>query len=251
MKKLTALLLALVLVMGLAACGNTPATNNAPAANGSNNSTTGTTNGTEGTDGTEGTTAATLDGDNGLETIPGVTDEYLDLEEENPTEPEETIPVQEPNAATEIYTNIWNKVPEDNRFFAMGGDFSAPVDGAPGNYALDNEGLEFELYVPADQITQVDAISRLMHAMMANNYTGAVYHLTDAANAESFADAMHEALGSAQWICGQPEKMLIAIIEAEYVLVVFGINDAVNPTETALTAAYPTATIVYNEAIAG
>ena len=244
MKKLIAMLLALVLVLALAACGDSTANNVVPPVNnGSNNSTAGTTNGTEGA--TE-TTAPAEDAD-----PTEVTDEYLDLEDENPTEPVETTPVQEPNAATEIYTNIWNQVPEDSRFYAMGGDYTAPVDGAPGNYALDNEGMEAELYVPADEIAKVDAISRLMHGMLANNYTGAVYHLTDAAEATGFADAMHEALGSAQWICGQPEKMLIAVIEAEYVLVVFGINDAVAPTETALTAAYPTATVLYNEAIAG
>ena len=61
---------------------------------------------------------------------------------------------------------------------------------------------------------------------------------------------MHNAVANNQWMCGMPEKMIIAEI-GEYVLVCFGINDAINPFETALNSVYADATIKYNEAIGG
>lgn len=210
MKKLIALLLAMIMVMGLVACGN-------------NTDTTGTTDDT-----TQDTTAAT--------------DEILD---------DTTAEVQEPNDATAVLSAIWAAVPEENRFFAMGGDVSAMVDNDAGNYSLSDEGLTASLYVPADQIKSLRCASSLMHAMLQNNFTCGVYQMGEGGDANAFADAMKESIGSAQWICGMPEKMIIAVIDGEYVLAAFGINDAITPFETALGAVYADAEIVYNEPIAG
>ncbi len=214
MKKLIAMLLALVLVMGLVACGNTTAPETTPAT-------------------TEATEEATEELTEGTDPV------------------EDTIPVAaEPNAATVVYNTIWENVSEDQRFPVMGGDFTAPVDGAPGNYPIDGEGLASDLFIPAEEVAKVDAISCLRHAMMANNFTGAVYHITNADDVAGFAEAMYNALSNAQWICGMPEKMIITVIDTEYVFVAFGLNDALAPFETALTAAYPDAENKYSEAIA-
>lgn len=214
MKKLIALLLALVLVMGLVACGNTTAPETTPAAT------------TEATEATEELTEGT--------------EEILD-----------TIPVAEPNAATTVYNAIWEKIPEDQRFWVMGGDYTAPVDGAPGNYAIENDALATELYVPTEELSKVDAISCLRHSMMANNFLGAVYHITNADDVAAFVEAMHTALGNVQWLCGMPEKLSITVIDGEYVFVAYGLSDVITSFETAISAAYPGAENKYNEAIAG
>ena len=62
---------------------------------------------------------------------------------------------------------------------------------------------------------------------------------------------MHTQISNNPWMCGMPEKMVIAIVGGEYVLAMFGINDAVNPFETKLAEAYPDAEVKYSEAIAG
>ena len=212
MKKLIAMLLAAVLVMGLVACGttdNTPATTTeAPV------ETTG-----EVIEGTEDTVAA---------------------------------PAIEANAATEILTTIWNAVAEDSRFFAMGGDMENMVDNAPGNYGLtDVEAVTATLHVPAEQVANIACASSLMHGMLANNFTAGLYQVAEGTTTADFAAAMKAAIGSAQWMCGMPETLLIAEIEGEFVLVVFGINDAINPFRTALETAFPGAEIITDEAIAG
>lgn len=155
------------------------------------------------------------------------------------------------NGATQVLTTIWNAVAEDKKFFAMGGDMENMVDNAPGNYSLTDEGISTVLYVPADQLQNVDQASSLMHGMMANHFTGAVFHMANGADANAFADAMKQSIDSARWICGTPEKLLIAVINGEYVLAAFGLNDNINAFETALAAAYPDAQVKYSEAIIG
>jgi len=215
MKKLIALLLALTMVMGLVACGTTGNTNETTeATNETTEATTGTTEATEGTEGTVGAPAAT-------------------------------------NGAVDVLATVWNGVPEENRFFAMGGDMNNMVDNAPGVYSLEDEGMTATLLVPADQIANLDEAASLVHGMNLNNFTCGVYHIVAGGDAAAFADAMYEAISNNPWMCGFPEKMLIAVVDSEYVLVAFGINDAMTPFETSFSAAYADAEVKYNEAIAG
>ena len=215
MKKIFALLLALTLVMGLVACGNNET---------GNETTTTPTNDT--TVGEESTSAEDGDIDISLDETPAAS-----------------------NGASEVLTNIWNKVPEENKFFAMGGDMNNMVNNAPGVYSLEDEGLTATLLVPAEQIANIDAAGSLVHAMMLNNFTAGAFHVTG--DAAAFAEAMYNAISTNPWMCGMPEKLIIAILDGEYVVACFGINDAVNPFETAMNVAYPDADVKYNEAITG
>ena len=164
------------------------------------------------------------------------------------TEPAVAVPA----SALEILENIWSLYGEDEKFFCMGGDFNNPVDNAPGNYSLEDvEMFSYQLYVPADQVANVESAASLIHGMNVNTFTCGVFHMAEGADANAFATAVRDNVQSAQWMCGFPEKLIVAVVGGEYVLMVFGLNDAVNPFETKLVAAYPDAVISYNEAIAG
>ena len=215
MKKLIAMLLALTFVFGLAACGSEVKTPETEA----------------------------------VETQPVETTPAE-------TEPAETEPAETEGTGTEtaggaldVLSSVWAAVAEDSKFFAMGGDYENPVDGAPGAYNLADEGLTATFLVPADQLTNIDEAATLMHAMMANNFTFGAYHVTGDVNA--FVEAMHTAITGNRWMCGMPEKLMIVVVDGEYVIAGYGINDAVAPFETALTATYPNAEVKYNEAITG
>lgn len=213
MKKILAMLMALTVVLSLAACGNNTAKDTTP----------------------ETTTAP-------VETTEGTVE---------PTEEliEDTLPAPATNGATDVINAIWNAVAEDKKFFAMGGDFNNIADNAAGVYGLeDQEAITATLLIPAAEIANVDEAASLMHAMMANNFTCGAFHVTG--DKAAFVEAMHNAVVNNQWICGMPEKLIIAEI-GEYVLVAFGINDAINPFEDALKTVYADASIKYNEAIAG
>ncbi len=153
-----------------------------------------------------------------------------------------------PASALEILEKIWNAYGEDKPFYAMGGDYGNPVENAPGNYSLTDEGLTSTLLVPADQVANIDQAASLIHGMMLNNFSAGVYHVTG--DATAFAEAMHTVFSNNRWLCGTPEKQLIAVIGGQYVLAVFGLDELLTGFESKLTTVYPQAAIKYSEAIA-
>ena len=149
-------------------------------------------------------------------------------------------------SALEILETVWGEFGEDEKFFTMGGDYDNMVDGAPG-VASNTDFITANLLVPAESASKVIEAASLVHAMNLNSFTCGAFKVADAA---AFAETMHEAIASNQWMCGFPDKMVIATIGNEYVVAAFGVNDAMGPFEEKFAAAYPAAEIVYSEAIA-
>ena len=168
--------------------------------------------------------------------------------EENPTEPEAPA-VEVPGSALEILENVWALYGDDEKFPVIGGDANNMVDGAPGAFGLEDADMAtYQLLVPADQLENIDEAASLFHGMMLNNFTCGVFHVTG--DADAFAATMVNAVKDNQWMCGMPETMYVSVIGGEYVLMAFGINDAMNPFIAKLAEAYPAAVIVSNEAVA-
>ncbi len=168
---------------------------------------------------------------------------------ENPTEPATEPAVEVPASALEILENVWALYSDDEKFPVMGGDANNMVDGAPGAFDLsDGEMATYQLLVPTEELANIDAAASLFHGMMLNNFTCGVFHVTG--NANDFANAMVEAVKNNQWMCGMPETMHISIIGGEYVLMAFGVGDAMNPFTAKLAEAYPAAETVASESIA-
>ena len=160
--------------------------------------------------------------------------------------PETTEAVTGAASALEILENTWNLFGEDEKFFVMGGDFENMVDGAPG--AVNVAGVDFlmgNLIVPEAETANVTEAASLIHGMNANTYTCAAYAVADV---QAFADAMKTAIQGNHWMCGFPEKLVIAEVGG-YVVVMFGHGDAVNPFLTNLQTAYPTTNVLAEEAI--
>lgn len=171
--------------------------------------------------------------------------EQTEAPTEASTEPEAVIPA----SALEVLESVWGLYGEDEKFPVMGGDANNMVDGAPGAYSLeDREMLAYQLLVPADQAESIDDAAALFHGMMLNNFTCGVFHVTG--DTAAFADAMRDAVMNNQWMCGFPEKLIIGVIGGEYVLMAFGIGDAIDPFQAKLLEAYPEAELAYNEPIA-
>ena len=144
---------------------------------------------------------------------------------------------------------IWSLFSEDEKFFAAGGEGENAVDDGPGSFGVDNaEGLTFQLMVPAEQIANIQEAASLMHAMNTNTFTGASFRLKDTGKAESFASAVRDAVQNNQWMCGYPDRLLIAQIGGEYIVSAFG-KEPMSNFEAKLKQAYPNAKILYNEAV--
>ena len=218
MKKIISLVLVAVMALSLVACGTkTPAETNAPEINAP------------------------------AETTVPVTEAP---ETEAPVET--TAPAAASTGALAVLENIWNQYGEDEKFFVIGGNMEAPVDGAPGNYDMAYaENLTYNLLVPAEALASVDEAATMIHAMNANTFTSGVVHLVEGTDAAAFAQTMRDAIQGNMWMCGFPETLTVAVIGGEYVLIAFGVNDAMNPFMTHFAEAYADAEILFNEAVAG
>jgi hypothetical protein len=213
MKKIISLVLAGVLVLGLAACG---------------------------TEKSAETTA------------PVVETTEAPVETTVAPEVETEAPAVSSTGSLAVLENIWAKYGEDEKFFVIGGNMEAPVDGAPGNYDMAYaENLTYNLLVPAEQLASIDEAATMIHAMNANTFTCGVVHMAEGADATTFGNTMRDAIQGNQWMCGFPETLTIAVIEGEYVLIAFGVNDAMTPFMNHFAEAYPEVQILFNEAIEG
>lgn len=162
-------------------------------------------------------------------------------------ETETTPEVQVPGSAVEILETIWNGYGEDEKFYVMGGDTVTPVDNAPGTVSLtETDFLVYNLKVPEGEIANITDAASMIHGMLANNFTCGVYRVEDA---QTFANTMHDAVSGTQWVCGMPDEMIVAVIADAYVVVAYGVGEAMTSFNTQLSAAYPDAQIVYHEAV--
>ena len=158
--------------------------------------------------------------------------------------------VDVPASALEILEKVWGSYAEDEKFFVYGGNMGENVvENAPGAFDVtDTDGLTYTLLVPAEQAGNIDGAASMVHGMLANNFTCGVFHVTG--DVKAFAEAMKTAVFGNRWMCGMPEKVLVSVIGGEYVLVAFGIGDAINPFQSKLAAAYPAAEQLYFEDLA-
>ena len=88
----------------------------------------------------------------------------------------------------------------------------------------------------------------MIHMMNTNTFTCGVFKIENISAAD-FGAAMKDAVLNNQWMCGFPETLLIRNFGDSYVLVAFGVNDAMTPFETHLTEAYPGMETIASEPI--
>lgn len=158
-------------------------------------------------------------------------------------------PVAMPGSALEILETVWGMYAEDEKFPVIGGNIEANIMDAPGNYDMAYaENMTWNLLVPEDKIANVSEAASMIHMMNANSFTCGVFKINNISAAD-FGAAMKDAVLSNQWMCGFPETLLIRNFSDAYVLVAFGINDAMTPFEKHLSEAYPGMETITNEPI--
>ena len=170
-----------------------------------------------------------------------------------PQATEEAVATEAP-AAVEIASSdeALNKVldtyAEDEKFPIMGGDFENVVDGKAGIYNLaDTEGLMSTLHISEDLIAQIDEAGSAVHAMNANTFTGAAFHLVEGTDAATFAASLKDSVLATQWMCGFPEKLTIYTVNSDYVLYAVGTADIVDNFNSKVQEVYGEAAVVVSD----
>ena len=163
---------------------------------------------------------------------------------------ETTVPG--PASSLEVLETVWGLYADDEKFSIYGGNprenYEDNVWDAPGTYNLADENMSYNLLIPADQIANVDDVASMTHGMMANNFNSAVFHVTSGTDVKTFADSLFQAISGNMWICGMPERAIVATV-GEYVVMAYGVADPMASFEKHLAEAYPDVDIVYNESL--
>lgn len=142
--------------------------------------------------------------------------------------------------AVTILSNVWSLYAEADMFPALGGDMDNMTDGAPGKFALSNtDGLVYQLYIPADDTGLISDVSSIMHAMNSNTFTGCCIKLNNASDKSKFVTDLKNNISNTQWICGAPEKLLIAGTADNDVIFAFGETSMMDTFKANFEKAYP------------
>lgn len=154
--------------------------------------------------------------------------------------------------ANEILTKVWTEYTtsgsEDIPFPIVGGNIENMIMDTPAKYDLSIEYAQDTLVtsycIPEASIAMTDDIATMMNMMMANNFTCAAYHVTDAANVEKVVSSIEEATLNNQWMCGFPEKLIIVTVGEDYVVSAFGNAQIITTFEKAMLTVYGEAAVV-------
>ena len=134
---------------------------------------------------------------------------------------------------------------EDELFAMYGGDQDNAVMDAPGKFDVTKtEELESVLGLPRDQAANIEDAASMVHMMNANTFTGAAYRLKEGTDMNGFADAAKSAILGKQWICGQPDTLVIINVDGRYVITAFGAAELMEDFKTNVLSALDGAQVI-------
>ena len=233
MKKIFAILLVLAMMISVVACGANDDKNN-DANNDANNNVNNNVNNENNESGNDSENA-----DSGNDSENADSGETVELAYKN---------------ALEVLTTIWNSYADEEKFSVGGGDYENMVMDAPGSFNLTGEesadSLSSMTHFPTEHFAKIDDAATMFHGMVANNFTVGAYHFTSADDMNGIVDVLKDTLKNTHWMCGFPESAVIISVPGDYLVVVYGLNDAVNPFVTNTLAAIDGAEVVGEQDLA-
>ena len=262
MKKLLAMLLALVCVFSFAACASKN-TNDTTEPETPSTSDQQPETPAEQPDETPAEQPDETPADNGasdgvnIDTPAVMPDDGFPVEGSAAQEPEENAPAAEggtENAestqeALDLLNKIWASYKDEEKFPAAGGDYDNSVDDAAGAVNIANaDNLSYLLTFPANDAVKLDGAASIMHMMNGNTFTCGAFHVANADDVSSIAEDIHSEISGKHWMCGFPDKMFLAT-NGNLIVSVYGNEDLVNTFRDKLFAADAGFTSVYDEAI--
>ena len=125
--------------------------------------------------------------------------------------------------AVDVLDAVAKAYAEEEAFAMYGGDQENAVMDAPGKFDVSKtQELDNVLGLPGSQAAAVDDAASMVHMMNANTFTGAVYHLKEDTDQAAFVEEVKSHILERQWICGQPDTLLVMDLGGGYVLTAFG-----------------------------
>ena len=158
---------------------------------------------------------------------------------ETPEQPKADKPASSGDPLS-ILSTVWNTYSEDEMFAS-----TEPMSMDVG----DTDTLVYQLTFPADDAALIDSAAALLHMMNMNTFTCGALRTASADDAAKLASDLRDAIQAKQWMCGFPDKLVIATMD-KYVIGMYGDEELINTFRDKLLASYSAAAVVYDEAIA-
>lgn len=156
------------------------------------------------------------------------------------TETEKKVEIADAN---DILTKVWDTYETEDtdgnmyndRFAILGGHFQSAVINKPAKYDLTKvSDLEVMYCVPQNVSSMIDDAATMVHLMKASTFTAGAYHVTDASNVKDVVEGIKTQTLGNQWLGGFPDTHVIAVIDKQYVVAVFGNENVVANFEQVL-----------------
>ena len=147
--------------------------------------------------------------------------------------------------ALEVLNQVIEAYGEDELFSMYGGDQENAVMDGPGKFDIaKTEELESVYGLAADQSSNIEDAATMVHLMNANTFTGAAYRIKEGVDMNAFADAVKSCILAKQWICGQPDTMVIINVDGRYVITAFGAAELMEDFKTNVLSALDGAQVI-------
>ena len=165
------------------------------------------------------------------ETTTEPTDNQTEAPAGDTTIEETEAPVVLPYAnALELINILYEKynatASEETKLYVAGGNinnFDTCSMEAPAAFvALENEDYNANLGIPAAEADKIASAASMFNMMNANVFTCYTVQLNDGVDADAFIATVKDSILARQWICGAPEKLVIAKAPGNCVIVVWG-----------------------------
>ena len=146
--------------------------------------------------------------------------------------------------------DLWEAIPEEERFAAYGGTVESATDNAPGELDMQNtEELTTKYLLPAEHLENVSEAASLVHMMNSNIFTAVAVKLKQPESMTQLYEAWRNAIQNNRWICGQPDRLLMAKLDDNHLLMAFGSAEIMEKVSSLLKTAVTGAEILYHEAV--
>ncbi len=182
---------------------------------------------------------------------------------EAPVEETTEAPVALPYAnAAELLQIIFEKynaaqATDDTKLWVCGGNINnfetCNPEGPAAFVALEAEDYNANLGIPAAEADKIASAASMFNMMNANTFNCFTVQLNDGVDADAFINALKDNILARQWICGSPEKLVIAKAPGNCIIAVWGVVEfggIVDPVAQSFATSVEGATIVVEHSFA-
>lgn len=116
---------------------------------------------------------------------------------------------------------------DDTKLWVCGGNINnfdtCNPEGPAAFVALDNEDYNANLGIPAAEASKIASAASMFNMMNANTFNCFTVQLNEGVDADAFVSTLKDNILARQWICGSPEKLVIAKAPGNCIIAVWGV----------------------------